>query len=104
MKLNLVADYELPNGSRFAAAFAIDQSQNLVALGELCSLSFPVLNGGRHEFISVDPVALTMCESRRKAKEIEEWRKRDYQRQGRLYDFEPLDLYEIVKAREGEVA
>ena len=46
MKLNLVADYELPDGKRFACAHTIDASENLISLNEKTTLSFPCVVGG----------------------------------------------------------
>ena len=94
MKLNLVADYELPNGKRFVATFAIHESSNLVGLLNLCALSFPVSGGGFEHFA---PKFLLMCESGRKAEAVaHEW-ENDYKAQGRLYDYEQLDALEVHK-------
>ena len=94
MKLNLVADYELPNGKRFVATFAIHESNNLVGLLNLCALSFPVSGGGFERFA---PKFLLMCESGRKAEAVaHEWES-GYKEQGRLYNYEPLDVLEVHK-------
>ena len=94
MKLNLVADYELPGGKRFVATFSIHESNNLVGLLNLCALSFPVSGGGFERFT---PKSLTMCESERKAKAVAQVWKNDYKAQGRLYDYEQLDVLEVHK-------
>jgi len=97
MNLNLVADYDVC-GKRFAASFAIHASQNLVALRDLTALNFPATDGG---FVTIAATFLMMCESRRKAEAVEEQWKRDYKEQGRLYDFAPVDRYQLT--RESEV-
>ena len=94
MKLNLVADYELPGGKRFVATFAIHESNNLAGLSGLCTLSFPVSGGGFERFA---PKCLTMCESGRKAEAVAKGWESDYKEQGRLYNYEPLDVLEVYK-------
>lgn len=91
MKLNIVADYDI-GGKRFAASFSIPASQNLVALRDLTALNFPATDGG---FVTISATFLMMCESRRKAEAVEEQWKRDYKEQGRLYDFKPIDRFNI---------
>ena len=94
MKLNLVADYELPGGKRFVATFAIHESNNLVGLPSLCTLSFPVSGGGFERFA---PKFLLMCESGRKAEAVAQGWESGYKEQGRLYNYEPLDVLEVHK-------
>ena len=103
MKLNLVADYLVPGTGekRFVAAFAIDASRNLMGLPGMVGMSFPVRGGG---CIVARPISLTMCESRRKAEMVEgDWREA-YKRDGRLWDYSPVDPYLAAKEQESEVA
>lgn len=93
MKLNLVADYEI-GGKHVPAAFSIDASQNLVALRELTALNIPTTDGG---WVYIAPKFLAMCASRRKAEETEEIWRREYNEQGQLYAFDPVDRYQIMK-------
>jgi hypothetical protein len=98
MKLNLVADYELPNGKRFVTSFVIHESHNLVGLVGMCSVSFPTVGG---DWVYFKPKSLTMCESGRKAEMVaKEW-ERLYKEAGRLYDYSPVDPYEYHKYTEG---
>lgn len=96
MKLNLVADYDVC-GKRFAATFSIDASQNLVALRELTALNIPTTDGG---WVYIAPKFLAMCASRRKAEETEDIWRREYNEQGRLYAFDPVDRYQLIKESE----
>lgn len=101
MKLNLVADYVVPGtgGKRFVASFAIDASNNLMGLPGMVGMSFPVRGGG---CIVARPTSLTMCESRRKAEMVEhDWRE-TYKRDGRLWDYSPIDPYWAAKEQESE--
>jgi len=82
MKLNLVADYDV-HGKKHVTTFAIHSSNNLVGLRGLCTLHFPV----RGEWKYIPPTSLTMCESKRRAEAVAEAWRRDYEAQGRLYDF-----------------
>ena len=93
MKLNLVADYDIC-GKRFVSSFSIDSSNNLVGLSSLTSLQFPTTDGG---FVSVAPKILQMCETKKKAEEVEELWKNTYREEGKLYDYNPIDLYEFRK-------
>lgn len=103
MKLNLVADYVVPGtgGKRFVAAFAIDASQNLMGLFDMVAQSFPARGG---DFVTARPKTLTMCESLRRACAVEnDWRE-NYKRDGRLWDYSPVDPYWAAKEQESEVA
>lgn len=103
MKLNLVADYVVPGtgGKRFVTAFAIDASRNLMGLPGMVAMSFPVRGGG---CIVARPTSLTMCESKRRACAVEgDWRE-TYKRDGRLWDYSPVDPYWAAKEQGSEVA
>ena len=91
MKLNLVADYELPNGMRCVSTFAIHESNNLVGLRDMTSQTFPVTGGG---WLRVYPNTVLMCESARKARTVMQAWERDYEAQGRLWDYKPVDVPE----------
>ena len=97
MKLNLVADYEI-GGKSFPAAFSIDASQNLVALRELTALNIPTTDGG---WVKVAARSLTMCKNARAAEEYESSMRREYQKQGRLYAFDMVELRQLIQ--EGKV-
>ena len=93
MKLNLVADYDI-NGKRIVKSFAIDGSNNLVRLTSLTSILVPTTDGG---FAEVAAKTLHMCESGKKAEEVaREWEKQ-YRKDGRLYDFKPIDRSALGK-------
>lgn len=93
MKLNLVADYDI-NGKRMVRSFAIDGSNNLVRLTSLTSQLVPTTDGG---FAEVAPKTLHMCESGKKAEEVaREWEEQ-YRKDGRLYDFRPIDRSAVGK-------
>ena len=64
MKLNLVADYELPNGKRFVCAHTINGSENLINLNEKTTLSFPCAGNG---WLYVAPVSIMALPSRKQA-------------------------------------
>ena len=104
MKLNLVADYLVPGtgGKRFVTTFAIDASNNLMGLPGMVAISFPVRGGGG--CIVARPISLTMCESKRKAEVVEDDWRENYKRDGRLWDYSPVDPYWAAKERESEVA
>lgn len=91
MNLNLVADYDV-RGKHLAAAFVIHSSSNLIELPKMTAMSYPVTGGG---FVSVAPKFLLMCESKRKAEAVAETWNRDYKKQGRFYDFAPIDRLDI---------
>lgn len=103
MKLNLVADYVVPGtgGKRFVASFAIDASRNLMGLPELVAISFPVRGGG---CIVARPISLTMCESKRKAEAVADDWCDTYKRDGRLWDYSPVDPYLAAKQESEAVA
>ena len=93
MKLNLVADYDI-NGKRIVKSFAIDGSNNLVRLTSLTSILVPTTDGG---FAEVAAKTLHMCESGKKAEEVaREWEEQ-YRKDGRLYDFKPIDRSALGK-------
>ena len=96
MRLNLVADYDI-RGKHFAAAFLIDASNNLIPLNKLTALNFPTTDGG---FVSIAPTFLMMCENKRRAEAVEENWKSEYKAQGRLYNFEKIDRYELLRGSE----
>lgn len=91
MKLNLVADFDVC-GKRFVATFQIPACNNLVGLRGLTSLQFPTTNGG---FVRLEPTTLQMCESKRKAEEVADAWEKDYKKQGRLYNYERIDIYDL---------
>lgn len=97
MKLNVVADFDIC-GKRFAAAFAVDASLNLVGLPGLTSLAFPMSD---HTFVHIAPKFLLMCESAKKADRVAEAWNAGYKEAGRLYDYSPVDPYEYQKYTEG---
>lgn len=92
MNLNLVADYDVC-GKRFAASFAIHSSWNLIELPKLTAMNIPTTDGG---WVSIAPKFLAMCASRRKAEETEKIWDRNYNEQGRLYAFDPVDRLNIT--------
>ena len=97
MKLNVVADFDIC-GKRFAAAFAVDASLNLVGLQGLTSLAFPMSD---NTFVHIAPKFLLMCESGKKADRVAEAWNLGYKEAGRLYDYSPVDPYEYHKYTEG---
>ena len=101
MKLNLVADYVVPGtgGKHTLASWEIEQSRNLVGLPDMVNLSIGTTD---YRWLRVRPLTLTMCESRRKAKMIEESWRTDYERDGRLWDYSPIDAYLAYKEAEAE--
>lgn len=103
MKLNLVADFVVPGtgGKRFVSAYSIHESNNLMGLPDMVSASFPAIGG---DFVAVRPKTLTMCASAKKAIEVaNDWRA-GYKRDGRLWDYSPVDLYWAAKEQESGVA
>jgi len=102
MKLNLVADYELPNGKRFVGTFAIHNSNNLCSLMDMTAQRFALTDG---RWLTIRPVIINMCESLRKADAVAATWRTEYMNQGRLWDFQPIDASEIGQdERESEVA
>lgn len=103
MKLNLVADYVVPGtgGKRFVTTFAIHASNNLVGLSDMVAMSFPVRGG---DFVVARPKTLTMCESQRRACAVEDDWRETYKRDGRLWDYSPVDPYWAAKEQESEAA
>lgn len=103
MKLNLVADYLVPGtgGKRFVASFAIDASRNLMGLPGMVAMSFAARGGG---CIVARPISLTMCASKRKAEAVEDDWRETYKRNGRLWDYSPVDPYWAAKEQEIGVA
>ena len=97
MKLNLVADYELPNGKRHVWNFAIHESNNLAGLREMSALEFPVMGGG---WVRVCPISIQMCASARKAADVARAWVGDYEAQGRLWDYKPIAASEIAAGKE----
>ena len=102
MKLNLVADYVVPGtgGKRFVTTFAIHASNNLMGLSDMVSLSFPAYC----PTCTLRPKTLTMCESAKKAESVASAWRADYKRDGRLWDYSPVDPYWAAKEQESEVA
>jgi len=101
MKLNLVADYVVPGtgGKRHVVTLCIDGSANLMGLINMATLNFPTDLGG---FERVRPKTLTMCESGKRAEGVAmSWRS-DYKRDGRLWDYSPIDVYLAYKEAEAE--
>lgn len=100
MKLNLVADYVVPgtSGKRFVASFAIDASNNLMKLSDMVSMSFPAYC----PTCTRRPETLTMCESAKKAESVASAWRADYKRDGRLWDYSPIDAYQAYKKSEEE--
>ena len=97
MKLNLVADYELPNGKRHVGKFALHESNNLAGLREMSALAFPIMGGG---WVRVCPSTILMCASARKAADVvTEW-EHDYEAQGRLWDYKPIAVSEAAAVKE----
>ncbi len=95
MKLNLVADYSLPGDKRLVLTFAIHESNNLAGLRDMTAASVPTIQGG---WAHVFPTTLLMCESNRKAQEVAHAWQRDYEAQGRRWDYiTPFDKGEIEK-------
>ena len=95
MKLNLVADYALPGDLRFVRTFSIHSSNNLVGLRDMTATAFPTIQG---EWVRVLPMTLQMCESYCKAQEVAHAWQRDYEAQGRRWDYiTPFDKDEIEK-------
>ena len=100
MKLNLVADYDV-GGKHIIDIFAILGGTNLARLPEMTAICVPVSGGS---WAHVKAKTLEMCESRRKALEVACTWRRDYEAQGRLWDFKPIDASEIEKGeQESEV-
>jgi len=64
MKLNLVADYELPNGKRFAHTHTIDTSENLTTLNDKTAMWFPCVGGGG---VRVAPKSIMAVPSHKRA-------------------------------------
>ena len=87
MKLNLVADYYI-NGKWMVSTFAIDGSNNLTWLSSLTSKLVPTTDGG---FVKVAPQTITMCPSGKKAEEVARGWEEQYRKEGRLYDYSPVD-------------
>ena len=97
MKLNLVADYRLPGDKHLVLTFAIHSSNNLVGLREMTATAVPTTQGG---WARVLPTTLQMCESGRKAQDVAHVWQRDYEAQGRLWDYHtPFDKSEIEDER-----
>lgn len=103
MKLNLVADYVVPGtgGKHTLASWEIEQNLNLVGLPDMVDMSIGTTDG---RWLRVRPLTLTMCESRRRSKELEDNYKEAYNHDGRLWDCSPVDLYWAMKEQESEVA
>lgn len=101
MKLNLVADYLVPGtcGKRHVVTLCIDGSVNLIGLIDMAALSFPTDLGG---FEKVRPKTLTMCESGKRAEAVATSWRSDYKRDGRLWDYSPIDVYLAYKEAEAE--
>ena len=87
MKLNLVADYNVA-GRMFVSILQIDGSNNLVNLLDMASMQFHFSDGGH---VYVKPQSLQMCESRRKAEQVRKLWMDSYRKDGRLYDFSPIN-------------
>ena len=87
MKLNLVADYDVM-GKRFVSLFEIDGSVNLVNLPSMTKMQMHFSDGGH---VWLEPLALQMCESRRKAERVYRLWVDSYRKDGRLYDFSPIN-------------
>lgn len=102
MKLNLVADYLVPGtgGKRFVASFAIHASNNLIGLLDMVSMSFPAYC----PTCTRRPETLIMCESAKKAESVASAWRADYKRDGRLWDYSPVDPYLAEKEQGSEVA
>jgi len=103
MKLNLVADYIVPGtgGKHTLASWEIEPTRNLVGLPDMVHLSIGTTDG---RWLRVKPLTLTMCESRRRSKELEDNYKEAYKRDERLWDYSPVDPYLAAKEQESEVA
>ena len=86
MKLNLVADYDVM-GKRLVSLFEIDGSVNLVNLPNMTKMQLHFSDGG-HAWL--EPLALQMCESRRKAERVYRLWVDSYRKDGRLCDFSPI--------------
>lgn len=92
MKLNLVADYEVC-GLHFVGTYAIHSSNNLVGLADLTASIVPTVQGG---WARVNARTLQMCESKKKADDVAHAWRRDYEAQGRRWDYiTPFDADEI---------
>lgn len=92
MKLNLVADYDVC-GLHFVSTYAIDSSNNLVGLADLTASVVPTIQGG---WARVNARTLQMCGSKKKAAEVAHAWRRDYEAQGRRWDYiTPFDADEI---------
>ncbi len=87
MKLNLVADYNVA-GRMFVSILQIDGSNNLVNLLDMASMQFHFSDGG-HAYVK--PQSLQMFESRRKAEQVRKLWEDSYRKDGRLYDFSPIN-------------
>lgn len=101
MKLNLVADYMVPGtgGKRFVVTLCIDGSANLIGLIDMAALNVPTDLG---EFERIRPKTLMMCESGKKAEAVATSWRSDYKRDGRLWDYSPVDAYLAYKEVEQE--
>ena len=82
MKLNLVADFCVGD-KRFAATFAIHESNNLVDLREMCAQGVYTKGG----WVKVYPNSLMMCASAKRAEEVAASWERGYRADGSLYGF-----------------
>lgn len=93
MKLYIVAAYDI-NGKKLATAQVIDGSNNLAKLNDLTIMWFPTTDEG---YIAVSPTFILMCKSRKEAVKVAgEWRE-GYRKEGKLYDFSPIDRVPLVK-------
>lgn len=90
MKLNLVADYELPNGKRFSYVHAIDGSENLINLKEKTTLSFPCVGAG-NGWLYVSPISIMAQPSRKQAILAADYLNGLAEKQGRRWQGEVIE-------------
>lgn len=88
MKLNLVADYELPNGKRFSCAHTIDGSENLANLNRKTTLSFPCAGNG---WLYVAPISIMAQPSRKQAILAADYLNGLAEKQGRRWQGEAIE-------------